>query len=319
MSAAIQPVPTAEVQPAPPPTRKYSRLGDYSVLLKMRVTSLVVMTAWTGYFLGAQRAHISTFSWKLLCAMLGIGLVSGGAAAMNQVIEREADGRMQRTRKRPIPGQRMGVVEATAVGMACILGGAGYLAITTNPLTGILSVLTASAYVGVYTPLKMRSPICTTIGALPGAMPPLLGWTAARGRVEWEALVLFAILFLWQFPHFHAIAWLYREDYRRAGIRMLPVVEEDGRSTVREVLAYSLMLVPVSLFPGYLHMVTRTYIVGALIFSLAFLVFSVRFSRVLSGLPAGESGKLARGLLRASVIYLPALFALMMINSRFTR
>ena len=319
MSGAIQPVPTAEVQPAPPPTRKYSRLGDYSVLLKMRVTSLVVMTAWTGYFLGAQRAHIPTFSWKLLCAMLGIGLVSGGAAAMNQVIEREADGRMQRTRKRPIPGQRMGVVEATAVGMACILGGAGYLAITTNPLTGILSVLTASAYVGVYTPLKMRSPICTTIGALPGAMPPLLGWTAARGRVEWEALVLFAILFLWQFPHFHAIAWLYREDYRRAGIRMLPVVEEDGRSTVREVLAYSLMLVPVSLFPGYLHMVTRTYIVGALIFSLAFLVFSVRFSRVLSGLPAGESGKLARGLLRASVIYLPALFALMMINSRFTR
>ncbi|HWY70914.1 MAG TPA: heme o synthase [Terriglobales bacterium] len=319
MSAAIQPVPTAEVQPAPPPTRKYSRLGDYSVLLKMRVTSLVVMTAWTGYFLGAQRAHIPTFSWKLLCAMLGIGLVSSGAAAMNQVIEREADGRMQRTRKRPIPGQRMGVVEATAVGMACILGGAGYLAITTNPLTGILSVLTASAYVGVYTPLKMRSPICTTIGALPGAMPPLLGWTAARGRVEWEALVLFAILFLWQFPHFHAIAWLYREDYRRAGIRMLPVVEEDGRSTVREVLAYSLMLVPVSLFPGYLHMVTRTYIVGALIFSLAFLVFSVRFSRVLSGLPAGESGKLARGLLRASVIYLPALFALMMINSRFTR
>src|SRR4029077_5693265 len=175
MSAAIQPVPTAEVQPAPPPTRKYSRLGDYSVLLKMRVTSLVVMTAWTGYFLGAQRAHIPTFSWKLLCAMLGIGLVSGGAAAMNQVIEREADGRMQRTRKRPIPGQRMGVVEATAVGMACILGGAAYLAITTNPLTGILSVLTASAYVGVYTPLKMRSPICTTIGALPGAMPPLLG------------------------------------------------------------------------------------------------------------------------------------------------
>jgi len=320
MSAAIQPVPApAEVRAAPPSPRKYSRVGDYAVLLKMRVTSLVVMTAWTGYFLGAQRAQISTFSWKLLCALLGIGLVSGGAAAINQVIEREVDGRMQRTRRRPIPGQRMGVVEATAVGMVCILGGAAYLAITTNVVTGILSVLTASAYLGVYTPLKMRSPICTTIGALPGAMPPLLGWTAARGRVEWEALVLFAILFLWQFPHFHAIAWLYREDYRRAGIRMLPVVEEDGRSTVREVLAYSMMLVPVSLFPGYLHMVTSAYVVGALIFSLAFLVFSIRFARVLSGLPAGESGKLARGLLRASVLYLPALFALMMINSRFTR
>jgi heme o synthase len=318
MSAAVQPVPVpSEVRTAPP--RKYSRVGDYAVLLKMRVTSLVVMTAWTGYFLGAQRAQVPTLSWKLLCALLGIGLVSGGAAAMNQVIEREADGRMQRTRRRPIPGQRMGVAEATAVGMACILGGGAYLAITTNVLTGILSVLTAAAYVGVYTPLKMRSPICTTIGALPGAMPPLLGWTAARGRVEWEALVLFAILFLWQFPHFHAIAWLYREDYRRAGIRMLPVVEQDGRSTVREVLAYSMMLVPVSLFPGYLHMVTRAYVVGALVFSLAFLVFSIRFARVLSGLPAGESGKLARELLRASVLYLPALFALMMINSRFSR
>lgn len=320
MSAALQPLPSpAEVKATPAALRKYSRLGDYAILLKMRVTTLVVMTAWTGYFLGAQRAQIPTFSWKLLCALLGIGLVSGGAAAMNQVIEREADARMQRTRRRPIPGQRMGVVEATAIGMVCILGGAAYLAVTTNVLTGILSVLTASAYVGVYTPLKTRSPICTTIGALPGAMPPLLGWTAARGRVEWEALVLFAILFLWQFPHFHAIAWLYREDYRRAGIRMLPVVEEDGRSTVREVLAYSMMLVPVSLFPGYLHMVTGAYVIGALIFSLIFLVFSVRFARVLSGLTAGESSRLARALLRASVLYLPALFALMMINSRFTR
>ncbi len=320
MSAVIQAVPPpTELRPAPLRPRKYSRLGDYAILLKMRVTSLVVMTAWTGYFLGAQRAQTPAFSWKFLCAMLGIGLVSGGAAAMNQVIEREIDGRMQRTRRRPIPGQRIGVVEATAVGMVCILAGAAYLAITTNVLTGILSVLTAAAYVGVYTPLKMRSPICTTIGALPGAMPPRRGWTAARGRVEWEALVLLAILFLWQFPHFHAIAWLYREDYRRAGIRMLPVVEEDGRSTVREVLAYSMMLVPVSLFPGYLHMVTRTYIVGALIFGIAFLVFSIRFARVLSGLPSGESGKLARGLLRASVLYLPALFALMMINSRVAR
>jgi protoheme IX farnesyltransferase len=284
----------------------------------MRVTSLVVMTAWTGYYLGAQRAQVPTFSWKLLCALLGIGLVSGGAAALNQVIERETDGRMMRTQRRPIPGQRMGVAEAAAVGIACILGGGAYLALTTNLLTGILSVLTASAYLGAYTPLKKYSPLCTTIGALPGAMPPLLGWTAARGRVEWEALVLFAILFLWQFPHFHAIAWMYREDYRRAGIRMLPVVEEDGRSTVREVLAYSMMLVPVSLFPGYLHMVGKTYLVGALIFGLAFLVYCLRFARVLSGLPASESRKLARSLLRASVLYLPALFALMMINARFT-
>jgi protoheme IX farnesyltransferase len=286
--------------------------------LKARVTSLVVMTAWTGYYLGAHRGQTDAFSWKLVCSLLGIGLVSGGAAALNQVIEREADGRMLRTQSRPIPGKRMGVVEGVAIGVACVLGGAAYLALTTNILTGVLCVATAAAYVGVYTPLKKRSPICTTIGAIPGAMPPLLGWTAARGRVEWEALVLFAILFLWQFPHFHSIAWLYREDYRRAGIRMLPVVEEDGRSTVREVLAYSMMLVPVSLFPGYLHMVSKTYVVGAVILSLGFLIFSVRFARVLSGISAGESRKLARGLLRASVLYLPALFALMMINASFT-
>ena len=316
-AAAFQPVPIAEHQPSASP-KSYSRLGDYAILLKMRVTSLVVMTAWTGYYLGAQRAQVSTFSWKLVCALLGIGLVSGGAAAINQVIEREADGRMRRTQSRPIPGLRMGVAEAAAIGIGCILGGGAYLALTTNVLTGILSVLTASAYLGAYTPLKKHSPLCTTIGALPGAMPPLLGWTAARGRIEWEALVLFAILFLWQFPHFHAIAWMYREDYRRAGIRMLPVVEEDGRSTVREVLAYSMMLVPVSLFPGYLHMVGRTYIVGAVIFDLLFLIYCLRFARVLTGLPQSESRKLARSLLRASILYLPALFALMMINARFT-
>jgi heme o synthase len=301
-----------------PVPRKSSRLSDYAVLLKLRVTSLVVMTAWTGYFLGAQRSQTSSFSWKLLCALLGIGLVSGGAAALNQVIEREADGLMLRTKRRPLPAKTMGVAEAAGIGMACIFGGAIYLAFTTNILTGLLSVLTAAAYVGAYTPLKKYSPIGTTIGALPGAMPPLLGWTAARGRIEWEGLVLFAILFLWQFPHFHAIAWLYREDYERAGIRMLPVVEKDGRSTVREVLAYSMMLVPVSLFPGYLHMVGKPYIFGALLFSLIFLVIAVRFARVLSGISAGESRKLARGLLRASIIYLPLLFALMMLNANFT-
>jgi heme o synthase len=321
MSAVQQPaIIEAELAklPSAPDKTRGSRLTDYAVLLKLRVTSLVVMTAWTGYFLGAQRGQIPSFSWKLVCALLGIGLVSGGAAALNQVLEREADGLMLRTQRRPLPAKKMGVVEASGIGIACIFGGAIYLAFTTNVLTGLLSVLTAAAYVGAYTPLKKYSPICTTIGALPGAMPPLLGWTAARGRIEWEGMVLFAILFLWQFPHFHAIAWLYREDYERAGIRMLPVVEKDGRSTVREVLAYSMMLVPVSLFPGYLHMVGRPYVIGALLFSLVFLVMAIRFARVLSGMSAAESRKLARGLLRASIIYLPLLFALMMLNANFT-
>src|ERR1700738_2095256 len=152
MSAAVRtiPIPEEPVSTPPAPGRRYSRLGDYAILLKMRVTSLVVMTAWTGFYLGAQRAQLATFSWKLICALLGIGLVSGGAAAINQVIEREADGRMLRTQWRPIPGRRMDVAEATAIGVLCILGGAAYLAVTTNVLTGILSVLTASAYVGVY-------------------------------------------------------------------------------------------------------------------------------------------------------------------------
>jgi protoheme IX farnesyltransferase len=317
MSTAVQPLTAPKSGPRPVPAPRHSRIGDYVVLLKLRITSLVVVTAWTGYYMGAQRAGTSALSWKLLCALLGIGLVSSGAAALNQVIEREADGQMRRTQQRPLPARRMGIAEAAAVGIGCILVGAAYLAFTTNVLTGVLSILTAAAYVGVYTPLKKFSPICTTIGALPGAMPPLLGWTAARGRVEWEALVLFAILFLWQFPHFHAIAWLYREDYGRAGIRMLPVVEQDGRSTVREVLAYSMMLVPVSLFPGYLHMVSRTYLLGALVLSLAFLFFGIRFARVLSGLPQPDSRKLARELLRASIIYLPILFALMMFTAKF--
>ena len=308
MSAVIQAVPPpTELRPAPLRPRKYSRLGDYAILLKMRVTSLVVMTAWTGYCLGAQRAQTPAFSWKFLCAMLGIGLVSGGAAAMNQVIEREIDGRMQRTRRRPIPGQRIGVVEATAVGMVCILAGAAYLAITTNVLTGILSVLTAAAYVGVYTPLKMRSPICTTIGALPGAMPPLLGWTAARGRVEWEALVLFAILFLWQFPHFLAIAWMYREDYARAGLQMLPPSDLEGRFTSCEILVFTVALLPVSVLPVFMGHAGLIYFCGAMALGLFFLHSGAR-------LAISRSKLLARRLLLASIIYLPVVFGLMMVD-----
>ena len=291
--------------------------GDYAVLLKLRVNATVVFTAWTGFYLASTKAGVASLSWKLLCALLGIGLVAGGAAALNQVIEREIDRLMLRTKDRPLPAQRMHVTHALVVGLAAILGGAAYLAWTTNPLTGFLSVVTAASYVGLYTPLKRYSPMATFVGAFPGAMPPLLGWTAMRGRVEWEPLVLFAILFLWQFPHFHAIGWLYREDYKRAGIRMLPAIEKHGRATVREVLAYTMLLVPVSLFPGYLNMVRHTYIPVALILGLVFLAFSVRFAKLLSEPAAPESRKYARQLLRASIIYLPTLFGTMMIFSRY--
>jgi heme o synthase len=290
------------------------RLLDYATLFKLRLTSLFVITAWAGYYLGAQRGELPTFSGKLLCALLGIGLVTGGASALNQVIEREADGRMLRTRKRPLAAHRMGVAEPIAIGAACIFGGATYLSLTTNLLTGLLSALAVAVYLGLYTPMKKKTPICTFVGALAGATPPLLGWTAARGRIEWESLALSAILLLWQFPHFHSVEWLYREDYRRAGLRMLPVVQ--GCRTGPTVLACSMLLVPVSLLPAYLHMVNGGYIISALILSLGFLIFPARFAGALSGLRPEESDKAARELLGASTLYLPVLFASMMITAK---
>jgi heme o synthase len=300
-----------------PAAKQPTLFVDYATLLKLRVNATVVFTAWTGFYLACAKTGVASFSWKLFCTLMGIGLVAGGASALNQVIEREIDRLMLRTKERPLPAQRMQVTHALVVGLAAILGGAAYLAWTTNPLTGFLSVVTAASYVGLYTPLKRYSSMATFVGAFPGAMPPLLGWTALRGRIEWEPLVLFAILFLWQFPHFHAIGWLYREDYKRAGIRMLPAIEKHGRATVREVLAYTMLLVPVSLFPGYLNMVRHAYIPVALLLGLLFLGFSVRFAKLLSEPAAPESRKYARQLLRASIIYLPALFGMMMIFSRY--
>lgn len=298
----------------PSPTWAPGRIVDYAILFKLHLTSLLVMTAWAGYYLGAERGGLPTFSWRLLCALLGVGLVTGGATALNQVIEREADGRMLRTQQRPLPAQRIGVAEAIAIGTACIFGGATYLALTTNVLTGVLSVLAIAVYLGLYTPLKKQTPISTFLGALAGAMPPLLGWTAVRGRIEWEALVLSGILFLWQFPHFHSVEWLYREDYRRAGLRMLPVVRE--RWTGPTMLASSILLVPVSLLPAYLHMVNGGYVISALVLGLGFLIFPVRFAGALSGSRIENSNRFARELLRASVLYLPILFVLMVVNAR---
>ncbi|HSA93844.1 MAG TPA: heme o synthase [Terriglobales bacterium] len=289
--------------------------ADYGELMKLRVTSLIVMTAWCGYYLGALKAGVSPWSWAVLHALAGIGLVAGGTGALNQVMEREGDRLMRRTDRRPLPAGRMSTWHAAAVGLAATLGGAVYLALTTNVLTGLLALATSATYLGLYTPLKKISPACTFVGAFPGAMPPLLGWAAARGRVEWEAVVLFGIVFLWQFPHFHSIAWLYREDYERAGILMRPVVDGDGRATAREILFYSLALIPVSLAPSFLHMSGTVYLAGALALGAAFLAFGVRLAA--AGMPpsAPRSKAPARQLLQASVFYLPLLFALMMLNA----
>ncbi len=209
----------------------------------------------------------------------------------------------------------MSLLHAGIVGGLMTIGGALYLGLALNPLTGWLSLATSAVYLAAYTPLKKIHPICTFVGAFPGAMPGVLGWTAARGRLEWGALVMFAIVFFWQFPHFFSIAWLYRQDYAAGSVRMLPVVEPDGRSTARQIILYSIGLIPVSLAPSVLHMSGRIYFAGALVMGLVLFAFGVRLARLQLPLSAARSKQRARHLLQATVFYLPLLFALMMINT----
>ena len=295
--------------------RTASLLRDYSELTKLRVTTLIIMTAWCGYFFGAQRGGFSWFNLGLLHALLGIGLVSSGTAALNEVMEHDIDAQMRRTAGRPLPAGRMSMAHATVLGLICTLGGSIYLAIFCNALTGLLTFLTSVVYLAAYTPLKKISPICTFVGAFPGAMPGVLGWTAARGQLEWGTLILFAILFVWQFPHFFSIAWLYREDYARGGVRMLPVVEDDGRSTASRILAYSIALIPISVLPSFLGMAGKIYLVGATILGIGLLYFGVRLAFLKLPLASGRSKLYARHVLQATVVYLPLLFALMMGNA----
>jgi protoheme IX farnesyltransferase len=204
-----------------------------------------------------------TFNHGLFHALLGIGLVSSSTAALNEVMEEEVDAQMRRTSLRPLPAGRVSRLHAALLGTSLAVGGSLDLATYTNLLTAVLTFLTGVVYLAAYTPLKRISPSCPFVGAFPGAMPGVLGWTAVRGRIEWETVVLFAMLFLWQFPHFFSIAWLYREDYARGGIRMLPVVEPEGRSTSLRIILYSLVLIPVNLLPGFTGMSGRTYVAGA--------------------------------------------------------
>jgi heme o synthase len=292
-----------------------SRVRDYAELTKARVTTLIVLTAWCGYFLGAHKLGVSSWSLGLVHALLGVALVSSGTAALNEVLESSVDARMRRTAQRPVPSGRMTKAHAATVGLALTLGGSAYLAIYANLLTGLLVFLTSLVYLKVYTPLKKVTPMCTFVGAFPGAMPVVLGWTAARGKLEVETLILFAIMFVWQFPHFLSIAWLYREDYEQGDIRMLPVVDSDGKSTVCRILAYSGALIPVSILPVALGMAGRVYLIGAILMGAA--LFRVSMGMAYPQLPATApaSKPSARRLLQATIIYLPALFALMMANS----
>jgi protoheme IX farnesyltransferase len=288
-------------------------IHDLRELFKVKVVGLVLVTGWGGFYLGSMQSGITSVQRGLLNTLLGIGLVSAGAGALNEALERRIDALMKRTADRPMAAGRFSLAQGVVAGLGALALGAVWLALTTNLLTVALALLTAFTYVAIYTPLKRVTAMATFIGAFPGAMGPMLGWTAARGRIEWPGVALLAILFVWQFPHFMAIAWLYREDYAHAGIRMLPVVQPDGRSTVAEALFFAVAMIPVSLMPWRLGMVSLTYAVLAVALGLVYLGYTIRFARILRAVAEEESRRLARDLLKVSVLYLPLLFTSLML------
>ena len=280
------------------------RISAYLELTKPRITFLIVLTSAAGFAMAARGA---VDYLAMASALVGIGLLSSGIATLNQYAERDLDGLMRRTATRPLPAGKLMPWEALAFGAGLTVVAEIYLLLMVNPLSAWLGLTVIAGYLFGYTPLKTRTSLSTLVGAFPGAVPPLIGWAAARGTVSIEAWVLFAILFLWQFPHFLAIAWMYREDYSRAGILMLPVVEPDGRVTAQQIVVYTVMLIPVSLLPTVLGMSGRVYFYGAIVLGLLFLYSSVRAA-------FSMSRQQARRLLLASVLYLPLLFILMVIN-----
>jgi protoheme IX farnesyltransferase len=284
-------------------------MKDYLDLTKPSVTWLILMSTGMGYFFGLHGHWPLTLVSLivLLHTLVGTGLLASGTATLNEWYEREADAKMKRTRQRPIPSGRISPRRAFLFGVALSVLGFAELAWGVNGLSALIGFATLATYLFLYTPLKQHSPHCTTVGAFPGAMPPLIGYAAASGTLTGEAWILFAILFLWQFPHFHSIAWMYRDDYARAGIRMLPVVEPDGQSTARQIVICSVALIPVSLVPAWLSMAGKVYFAGALALGVLFLYAGIRVA-------IDPTALRARRVLLASVIYLPLLYGLMLID-----
>ncbi len=274
--------PGADVVPIP---AARSRATDFVALAKPRLNLLVVVSAVAGYVMANGDTHDV---WRLVCMIVGTGLVAGGASAFNQIIEREPDALMQRTRLRPMPDGRLPTRDAWIFGTVLNIAGLVILALGANLLSAAVAFLTMASYAVVYTPLKRYSSFSTVIGAIPGALPPVIGWTAALDELSQGAWVLFGIVFLWQLPHFLAIAWIYREDYARAGFPMLPVIEPDGRSTARQAVVYALALLPVSLAPTLVGMTGPIYFAGALVLTLVFIALSLKFAatRSITGCPA---------------------------------
>lgn len=284
-------------------------LGDLWSLGKPRITLLVAITVAAGYAL-ATPAPLPLDWGRLLETVVGVALVSAGAAAFNQVWEREVDRKMARTAQRPIPAGRLSVKAGVATGAVLATVGAAGLAWRIDPLVALLALATLAGYVFVYTPLKLRTPLVTLIGAVPGAMPPLIGWVAASGRLELGGWILFALLYLWQLPHVLAIAWLHRDDYRAAGIRLLPLVEDHPRMTRHQAVVSTLAVLPVSFWPAAVGLAGAPYLVLAGLAGLGFLGASLRFAR-------RPERRTARGLVLASVFYVPVVLGSWVVDVRW--
>jgi len=278
-----------------------SRAADYVTLAKPRLNLLVVGSTLAGYVMGnGDMAN----ALVVIAMVAGTGLVAGGASAFNQVIERRTDALMRRTRLRPMADERMPSSDALVYAAALSLSGLAILALAVNLLSALVALATLISYTAIYTPLKLRTSFATVIGAIPGALPPVIGWAAATNGLSQGAWILFGILFLWQLPHFLAIAWMYREDYARAGFPMLAVIEPDGRSTGRQSVLYAAALLPLSLAPTLVGITTTTYFVAALLLTLGFLALTLQFART-------RSVAHARRVFFGSILYLPVLWVLM--------
>jgi protoheme IX farnesyltransferase len=297
----------AVIAPAPMADTGSNRFSDYLELSKPRMNFLVLVTTGVGYFMAGGGARLFADRLLLLHTLLGTALAAAGASILNQYLERNFDGLMLRTRRRPLPAGRIGPSEALLLGSLVATVGVADLAFFVNWLTGALAAFTVLSYVLAYTPMKRRTTLCTIIGAVPGATPIMMGWTAARNGIGIEAVVLFGILFLWQMPHFLAIAILYRDDYARGGFRMLPVVDPQLRSTGRQIIMYAVALLPITLLPACLGMAGPLYFVAATVLGLAFIGFGLLCAYT-------PHRPQARQLFLASIAYLPMLLGAMMID-----
>ncbi len=284
-----------------------SRFNDFYELTKPRMNFLVLITTMVGYFMAVRPDDPNSAWLRVIHTAIGTALTAAAAGVLNQVIERDYDKLMPRTRNRPLPAGRISPAEASAYGILFGALGIAYLALLVNPLTALLGAITLVGYLLIYTPMKRWSTLNTVIGAIPGAIPPVMGWTAARNSISPEAVALFCILFFWQMPHFLAIAILYRRDYAAGGFRMLPVVDEPLSITSRQIIMYGVALIPVSLFPAIIGMTGPVYFAAALVLGLAFLAVGVTCS-------ATKTSADARKLFFASIIYLPLLLAAMMLD-----